>query len=149
MSAQKKFDDFSQKVAYASGHPMTFFLAAAVVAVWAISGPFFGFSETWQLIINTGTTIITFLMVFLIQSTQNRDTVAMQLKLDELIRATEGAHKILLDIEELGENDLTHIREEYERLARSARAAVKQGNTDTSPAAIDLSPILRRERELP
>jgi low affinity Fe/Cu permease len=104
-----------------TGRPACFGLALLVVAAWAITGPLFGFSDTWQLVINTGTTIVTFLMVFLIQNTQNRDTEAMQLKLDELIRATRGAHNRLMDLEEREEGELDRLREEYERLARHSR----------------------------
>jgi low affinity Fe/Cu permease len=104
-----------------TGRPACFGLALAVIAAWAISGPLFGFSDTWQLVINTGTTIITFLMVFLIQNTQNRDTEAMQIKLDELIRATRGAHNRLLDLEELEEEELDKLRDQYEDLAKRAR----------------------------
>jgi low affinity Fe/Cu permease len=93
-----------------------------IIVVWAVTGPFFGFSDTWQLVINTSTTIVTFLMVFLIQNTQNRDSTAVQLKLDELIRAIEGAHNSLLDLEELEEQDLERLRAVYEELARRARA---------------------------
>ena len=108
-------------IAQLSGRPITFLLAVAIIVVWLVSGPVFGFSDTWQLVINTGTTIITFLMVFLIQNTQNRDTVAMQLKLDELIRATKGAHLSLLDLEELEEKELDDLRAHYEDMARQAR----------------------------
>ena len=104
-----------------AGRAVTFVVAALVVVVWAVLGPVFGFSDTWQLVINTSTTIITFLMVFLIQNTQNRDTAAIQTKLDELIRATEGAHNALLDLEMLGEKDIERIREPYKELARQAR----------------------------
>jgi low affinity Fe/Cu permease len=93
-----------------------------VIALWGVSGPLFRYSDTWQLVINTGTTIVTFLMVFLIQNTQNRDSIALHLKIDELIRATEGAHNALLDLEELAEADLVQIRAQYERLAGRARA---------------------------
>ena len=89
--------------------------------VWAVTGPLFGFSDTWQLVINTGTTIVTFLMVFLIQNTQNRDTEAIQLKLDELIRATQGAHNALLDLEELEDDTLDAFRAKYQALAKAAR----------------------------
>jgi low affinity Fe/Cu permease len=99
--------------------------------VWAITGPMFGFSDTWQLIINTGTTIVTFLMVFLIQNTQNRDTEAIQVKLDELIRVTEGAHNALLDLQELEDKELDRIRDQYEKLAGDARKELKKGKTDT------------------
>ncbi|MGN6153281.1 MAG: low affinity iron permease family protein [Lysobacteraceae bacterium] len=104
-----------------TGRPLCFALAVGVVLVWAITGPLFKFSNTWQLVINTGTTIITFLMVFLIQATQNRDTQALQIKLDELIRSTEGAHNKLLDLEELEEADLIDFQARYEALAKEAR----------------------------
>ena len=103
------------------GHPLAFLLAGLIIVVWAITGPFFGFSDTWQLVINTSTTIVTFLMVFLIQNTQNRDSTAVQLKLDELIRAVEGAHNSLLDLEELEDLELERLRAVYEELARRAR----------------------------
>jgi low affinity Fe/Cu permease len=99
--------------------------------VWAASGPIFAFSDTWQLVINTGTTIITFLMVFLIQNTQNRDSTAVQLKLDELIRAINGAHNGLLDLEELSDEDLARIRARFETLARESRENLKRGLRDT------------------
>jgi low affinity Fe/Cu permease len=118
-------------IAQLSGRPVTFLLAVAVIVVWLITGPIFGFSDTWQLVINTGTTIITFLMVFLIQNTQNRDTVAMQLKLDELIRATKGAHLSLLDLEELEEHELSAFVAQYEALAAKARVELRQGKADT------------------
>src|SRR3954468_21520032 len=105
-------------------------LAAAVVIVWAVSGPLFGFSDTWQLVINTDTTIVTFLMVFLIQNTQNRDAEAIQVKLDELIRALQGAHTVLLDLEELEEEELDRIRANYERLAERARTDLRKGIRD-------------------
>jgi low affinity Fe/Cu permease len=104
-----------------TGRPLCFALAAGVVLVWGVTGPVFGFSNTWQLVINTGTTIVTFLMVFLIQNTQNRDTQALQIKLDELIRATQGAHNALLDLEELEEADLQTFQDRYEALAEKAR----------------------------
>lgn len=103
----------------------------AVIIIWAVSGPLFGFSDTWQLVINTGTTIVTFLMVFLIQNTQNRDSEAIQVKLDELIRSMQGAHLALLDLEELDEKDLDRIIKDYRDLARQARKELKQGKTDT------------------
>jgi low affinity Fe/Cu permease len=125
------FNVFAKWAARATGHPLVFVLAVTVVLVWAISGPLFGFSDTWQLVINTGTTIVTFLMVFLIQNTQNRDTAAMHIKLDELIRAIEGAHNSLLDLEEMEESDLEKLRKDYERLASDARDALRQGGQDT------------------
>jgi len=111
-------------------------VAAGAVLLWAVLGPVFGFSDTWQLVINTATTVITFLMVFLIQNTQNRDSEAVQVKLDELIRATQGAHNELLDLEELEEEDLDAMRERYERLAGQARAALAKGRGDTDAPAV-------------
>src|SRR5258705_4345974 len=105
-----------------AGRPITFTVALAIILIWAITGPIFKFSDTWQLVINTGTTIITFLMVFLIQNTQNRDTEAIQIKLDELIRALESAHNALLDLEELDDEELYVIRKDYFDLAKKARA---------------------------
>jgi len=125
------YSHFAKSTARFVGRPKIFVIAFAVVVVWAISGPLFGFSDTWQLVINTATTIVTFLMVFLIQSTQNRDTEAMQVKLDELIRATNGAHNALLDLEELDEDKLDAFRMKYQRLADRARAQVKAGTEDT------------------
>jgi low affinity Fe/Cu permease len=108
-----------------AGRPMTFTMAVAIILIWAITGPIFKFSDTWQLVINTGTTIITFLMVFLIQNTQNRDTEALQIKLDELIRAVESAHNALLDLEELDDDELDAIRKDYLDLAQTARDKLK------------------------
>jgi low affinity Fe/Cu permease len=102
-----------------------------VILVWAITGPLFGFSDTWQLVINTGTTIVTFLMVFLIQNTQNRDSEAIQIKLDELIRAVKGAHNALLDLEELEDEELDRMRDYYERIAERARGALRAGIRNT------------------
>lgn len=113
------------------GRPSTFLLAIGVVLLWLASGPLFGFSDTWQLVINTGTTIITFLMVFLIQATQNRDTEAIQIKLDELIRATQGAHNVLLGLEEMEDESLEAFRQKYQQLADAARKGVEAGGSDT------------------
>jgi low affinity Fe/Cu permease len=121
----------SKAVAHLTGRPGTFVLAVLVILTWLVTGPVFGFSDTWQLVINTGTTIITFLMVFLIQNTQNRDTTAIQLKLDELIRATKGAHNALLDLEELDEQALETFRARFEALAREARQGRLEGRPDT------------------
>jgi low affinity Fe/Cu permease len=125
------YSSFAKTAARVCGKPPVFVLAVAVIAVWLVTGPLFGFSDTWQLVINTGTTIITFLMVFLIQNTQNRDTEAIQVKLDELIRATEGAHLALLDLEELDAESLDAFRVRYEALARTARADLERGRRDT------------------
>jgi low affinity Fe/Cu permease len=129
------FPRFANWSATAAGRPLTFTLAAAVVAGWAISGPVFGFSDTWQLVINTGTTIVTFLMVFLIQNTQNRDGEAMQVKLDELIRSIEGAQNALLDLEALDVKDLDGFRDDYQRLAREARRGNDGVAVDGRPSA--------------
>ncbi len=121
----------SKSIARVTGRPSTFVLAVSVIVLWLVTGPLFGFSDTWQLVINTGTTIVTFLMVFLIQNTQNRDTTAIQLKLDELIRATSGAHNALLDLEELDEAALEDFRGRFEALARAAREGQLLGRSDT------------------
>src|SRR3954447_23335759 len=126
------FSQFAKWTERRVGHPLTFVLMVLLIIVWAITGPLFKFSDTWQLVINTGTTIVTFLMVFLIQNTQNRDTGAIQTKLDELIRAIEGAHNALLDLEELDEAEIEHIRRDYRRLAQEARKAIKKGKSDTN-----------------
>jgi low affinity Fe/Cu permease len=120
------FSRFAKLTARITGKPVTFMIAVSVVVAWAVTGPLFGFSDTWQLVINTGTTIITFLMVFLIQSTQNRDSEAMQVKLDELIRATHGAQNALLDLEELEEEELDRIKAGYEEMAERARGQLRK-----------------------
>ncbi|HVJ87058.1 MAG TPA: low affinity iron permease family protein [Caulifigura sp.] len=120
------FNRFTKWSAHATGHPVAFCLAFLVIVAWAATGPMFGYSETWQLVINTGTTIVTFLMVFLIQSAQNRDSAAVQLKLDELIRSVEGAQNALLDLEELDERDLEKMRSDFESLAEAARRNSRQ-----------------------
>src|SRR5918994_6643967 len=117
------FERFAKWTSRTAGHPATFAAAVIVIGVWAITGPIFGFSNTWQLSINSTTTIVTVLVVFLIQNTQNRDAAAVQLKLDELIRAATGAHNALLDLEELTEADLQRLRGRYEEFARRARGA--------------------------
>jgi low affinity Fe/Cu permease len=113
------------------GRPGAFVMVLILVIVWAATGPLFGFSDTWQLVINTFTTIVTFLMVFLIQATQNRDAEAIQIKLDELLRAQLGAHNALLDLEEMEEKDLVELRKNYLRLAEEARKHLEQGIEDT------------------
>ena len=125
------YSRFAKSASHFCGRPLVFTLAVVVIATWAVTGPLFGFSDTWQLVINTGTTIITFLMVFLIQNTQNRDTAAIQVKLDELIRATHGAHNALLDLEELEEASLDGFRSRYQALAAAARVELDQGRRDT------------------
>ncbi len=125
------YSRFAKTAARFCGRPPVFAVAVAVIAAWVVTGPIFHFSDTWQLVINTGTTIVTFLMVFLIQNTQNRDTEAIQLKLDELIRATKGAHNALLDLEELEDENLNAFRMKYQALASAARAELNRGVEDT------------------
>lgn len=138
MTSKFGYKSIAKAVSRISGRPGTFLLAVAVIVVWIVTGPFFGFSDTWQLVINTGTTIVTFLMVFLIQNTQTQDTLAIQLKLDELIRATNGAHNALLDLEELEEAELDAFRLRYENLATQARIRLAQGIMDTdTPDAVN------------
>jgi low affinity Fe/Cu permease len=133
------FTQFAKWTAHVAGQPLAFALALAVIVVWAISGPVFQFNDTWQLVVNTATTIVTFLMVFLIQNTQNRDTGAMQAKLDELIRAIDGAHNALLDLEELDEEEIEHVRRDYRKLAAEARKGIKKGKSDTEPREVNTS----------
>ena len=130
-NSASRFTQFAKKVSRISGAPSAFLLAAAVVLAWAVTGPIFRFSDTWQLVINTGTTIVTFLMVFLIQNAQYRDAEAVQVKLDELLRTTQGAHNALLDLEELEAKDLEKIRDSYARLAKQAREELRKGLSDT------------------
>ena len=134
--AQSLFTRFACTTAHWSGKPATFLLAVLVVATWAVTGPLFGYSDTWQLVINTGTTIVTFLMVFLIQNTQNRDTMALQIKLAELIFVMQGAKNKLATVEDLSDEDLEKLHEQFRQRAdqtfesltqrRSARASAKQ-----------------------
>ena len=131
------FTRFAKWTAHAAGRPVAFAAAAGVIVLWAMTGPVFGFTDTWQLVINTGTTIVTFLMVFLIQNTQNRDTEALQIKLDELIRVTKGAHTALLDLEELDEKQLDEIRDHYEELAKKARENLRRGKVDTGSPEVE------------
>jgi low affinity Fe/Cu permease len=132
MRRNSLFNRFTKWSARAAGHPFSFCAAVLIVVVWAATGPIFDYSENWQLIINTGTTIITFLMVFLIQSAQNRDSAAVQIKLDEIIRAIEGAENALLDLEELDEKDLEKMRCQFEALAEQARRISTQQTRNAS-----------------
>ena len=127
------FQKFARTVARTSGHPMVFVLALGAVLIWALTGPWFHFGNTWLLIINTVTNIVTFLMIFLIRNAQNRESEAIQLKLDELIRATKAATNSLLDIEELSEEELDRIKARFERLAAKARAESMPGQTESNP----------------
>src|SRR5919198_1011590 len=130
------FARLATATARAMGHPTAFVIAVLIILGWAVTGPLFHFSDTWQLVINTGTTIVTFLMVFLIQNTQNRDSEAAQLKLDELIRAVQGAHNALLDLEELSEGELDRLKASYEALARRTREELQRGRLDTGAPEI-------------
>ena len=131
------FTRFSKAVAFAVGQSYAFGIAVTVVLVWALTGPLFHFSDTWQLVINTGTTIVTFLMVFLIQNTQNRDAQAIQLKLDELIRAVEGAHTAVIDSEELTDQELWEIKKAYAKLAQDGLKAMRKGSKDTGTPEVN------------
>src|SRR5829696_1344018 len=131
------FSVCASAVAHAAGKPLSFAICLVIVVFWAASGPLFGFSDTWQLVINTGTTLITFLMVFLVQNTQNRDSAAIQLKLDESIRAMPGAHNALLDLEELTEHELNHIRLKYGGLAGQPRENRVEGLLDIDTPDVD------------
>jgi low affinity Fe/Cu permease len=142
------FGRFANVAARAMGHPLAFVLAVLIIVGWALTGPSFGFSDTWQLVINTGTTIVTFLMVFLIQNTQNRESAAIQLKLDELIRTQPGAHNALLDLEELGEDELERLRAVYEELARQAREQLQRGMLDTDTPEVQATSLQHLAREM-
>ena len=131
-----RFAGIARRISVLAGRATVFGLALLAVLLWAASGPLFGFSDTWQLVINTSTTIITFLMVFVIQNTQNRDTVAIQIKLDELIRATQGAHNAILDLEQLDEAELCRYLKRYEALAGLAREKLRKGRIDTDAPEI-------------
>ena len=135
MSTSKLFSDMAEAVAHASGRPLTFAISVVIIILWGLSGPLFGYSDTWQLIINTGTTIVTFLMVFLIQNTQNRDNAAIQTKLDELIRAS-AAQNTYIGIEHLTEEELEELRKKCEqRAAQAGHRAQKKANKKAAEAA--------------
>lgn len=123
-----RFGQFAKRISRLAGRPISFFVATMFIAAWGITGPLFHYSDTWQLVINTSTTVITFLMVFLIQHAQNRDAEAIQIKLDEIIRALKGAQNTMLDLEELEEDELDRIRKQYEELAELARRQMKKGD---------------------
>ena len=131
-----RFSFIARRIAVLAGRPLTFFLAVTLIVAWALAGPLFGFSDTWQLVVNTATTIITFLLVFLIQNTQNHDTEAIQLKLDELIRATQGAHNAMLRLEEMDDEQVERYRASYAKLAAAARDKLEAGQLDTDSPEI-------------
>ena len=130
------FQTFARMVVRSSGHPMAFVLATGLIMIWALTGPFFRFGSTWLLVINTVANLITFLMIFLIRNAQNRESEAVQLKLDELIRSTKAAQNTLLDIEELSEAELDRIKARFEQLARKARAEPVATYTDLVPQEV-------------
>lgn len=132
------FGRFAKRAEYVMGHPVAFSLALATIAVWAITGPFFHFSDTWQLVINTATTIITFLMVFLIQNSQNRDSAAIQLKLDELIRSRWGAYNALVKLEGMSLEEIEKLKEHYESIAKEARDKLNKGIADTGTPEVQI-----------
>lgn len=134
MSRTLLFSRFAKWMSKMLGHPLAFGAAVLVIIAWFVTGPIFRFSDTWQLVINTGTTIITFLMVFLIQNTQNRDSEAMQLKLDELIRALKGADNSILNIENLTEQELQDLQGHYTQLAQLTQKRLQQGKTEIEAA---------------
>ena len=130
------FTRFARWTACHAGRPSAFLIAGLVIVGWAVTGPIFHYSDTWQLVINTGTTIVTFLMVFLIQNTQNRDSQALHLKLDELIRAKKGARNSLLDLDDLSDEELEKIRSSFSRIAAQAKHNGPHGGTETEVVAI-------------
>lgn len=136
---QGRFSRLAHVCAKASGRPVTFLMAVLIIVGWGVAGPIFHYSDSWQLVINTLTTLITFLMVFLIQNSQNRDTEAVQLKLDELLRATKTAHNALLDLEDLSEEELEAVKAQFAKLARKARDDVRSGRTDFGCPEVDKS----------
>ena len=136
---QRLFVRFANRAAELAGHPVTFVLAVAIIVLWLASGPLFGFSDTWQLVVNTVATRVTFLMVFLIQNTQNGGGSAVQLELDELVRAVDGAHNVLLDLEELTERELDRFRDRYEQIAGSAREDLRRGIADSGTPEVQIA----------
>ncbi len=136
MQMNDTFSNISRYISDKTGQPIAFSLATASVLLWLVTGPIFGYSDTWQLIINSITNIVTYLMVFLIQNTQNRDGEAIQIKLDELIRANKNAHNVLLDLEELSADQLTLIKDRYEKLATIARLELEKGGKDTGEPSV-------------
>jgi low affinity Fe/Cu permease len=130
------FTRFAKSISILAGRPMSFVLATLIIVAWAVTGPMFHFSDTWQLVINTGTTIVTFLMVFLIQNTQNRDSQAIHVKLDELIRAKKGARNSLLNLEDLSDEELEQLRVSFNKIAEKAKCAPRNGSAETDVIAV-------------
>ncbi|MDP3532180.1 MAG: low affinity iron permease family protein [Alphaproteobacteria bacterium] len=130
------FSTFANKCAIWMGNPLNFIISVVLTIIWASLGPFYNYSDTWLLVINASTTVLTFLAVLLIQNTQNRNNQAVQIKLDEIIRSHEGAHNHLLNLEELTQKELTMIKEKYSKLAKDAHEDMKQGKDDTTTTAV-------------
>ena len=130
-----RFSRFAKSTAIATGRPGTFILAVVVILVWAVTGPLFHYSDTWQLVINTSTTIVTFLMVFLIQNTQNRDSQAIHVKLDELIRAKKGARNSMIDLDDLTDEELAKIHAYYQQLAKKSKGQLRELQEDSVTVA--------------
>lgn len=145
----KYFDHFSSVVTRVTGKPVAFIIAFLIIIVWAVSGPLFGFSDTWQLVINTGTTIITFLMVFIIQQSQNKDTVAIHLKLNELIAATKGASNRLIDVEDLTPEELDQLKKFFIKLSELAEKEDDISCTHTIEEAEGLHKLKSRHKPKP
>ena len=124
-TVREHFRKFAHRTSLIVGSPWAFFVACAIIVAWALTGPHFGYNDTWQLVINTGTTIVTFLMVFLIQNTQNRDARAMHLKLDELIRALKGARNQLVNLEEMSDDELDQLQKEFQRVCGARKQRVR------------------------
>lgn len=143
------FGRFARWVSEKSGSPLAFVMALVTILAWIVTGPIFHYSDTWQLVINTGTTIVTFLMVFIIQNSQNKDTTAIQLKLDELIRSTAKAHNALMDIEQLSSQELTQIRTHYVDLAEDARTHLRKGKHYENEPSFDILKIQATEKKKP
>ena len=133
------FTRFAKWTAFHAGRPSAFLVAFGVIIAWAVTGPMFGYSDTWQLVINTGTTIVTFLMVFLIQNTQNRDSQAIHVKLDELIRSQKGARNALLNLEDLSDEELEQLRVSFNEIAQKAKHGPRNGNTKTQTDVIAIT----------
>jgi low affinity Fe/Cu permease len=147
-NVRSAFSHFARQTARAAGHPLALVISVTSVIVWALCGPRFDYSDTWQLVINTTTTIITFLMVFLIQNTQNRDTDAIQIKLNEIIRALEGAHNAVVSLEDLEEEQLALLRQKYSALAEHARRRLERGGLDTGAPDMSVDECSRARRKM-
>ena len=133
-----RFDHLAKQIEYLTGHPFAFGAAVFFIATWAMTGPFFHFGEIWQFTLASVTSMVTFLMVFLIQNTQNRTRAALQLKLDELIRSTSGAHNVMLTLEDLSLEEIETFRTHYEKLAMTAREKLRRGQADTGTPEITI-----------